>query len=85
MSINPQRVAHAIKDTRESLAAAGFSIEIGERGGLLSFAVKPGPEACPECLVPKAVFEDILGRELAEGGIQPASFELAYPLDEDDA
>ncbi|MFT3821756.1 MAG: hypothetical protein QM750_29740 [Rubrivivax sp.] len=83
MSIDLQRVTQAISATREGLAAAGFSIDVDERGGRLRFAVKAGPEACGECLVPRVIFEDILGRELADGGIEADGFELQYPLDDE--
>lgn len=83
MSPDPQEVVRAIAATREGLAAAGFSIDVGERDGRLVFAVKAEPGACEECLVPRAIFEDILGRELADGGVQVDGFELLYPLDED--
>lgn len=83
MSFDLQRVAQAIVATREGLAAAGFGIDVDERGGRLRFAVKAGPEACAECLVPRGIFEDILGRELAEGGIEAEGFELLYPLDDE--
>jgi hypothetical protein len=83
MSFDLQRVAQAIVATREGLAAAGFNIDVDERGGRLRFAVKAGAEACAECLVPKAIFEDILGRELADGGIEAGSFDLQYPLDDE--
>ena len=37
--------------------------------------------ACEECLVPKPVFASILGRELAEGGIEAGEFDVAYPVE----
>ena len=83
MSIDLQRVTQAIGATREGLAASGFRIDVAERGGRLRFAVEAGADACAECLVPRGIFEAILGRELAEGGIEAEGFELLYPLDDE--
>lgn len=80
---NLDDVSRAIQATRESLAAAGYAIDVAEDANRLVFNVKAVDGACEECLVPKAVFVDILGRELAEAGVPAASFDVVYPLDDD--
>lgn len=73
----------AIHATREGLRAAGYRIDVGASAGRLSFSVRAEPDACEECLVPRAIFATILGRELQEAGIDAAGFELRYPLDDE--
>ena len=81
MSIDPDQASRAIHATREGLAAAGYAIEVNVREDALVFNVRAEDGACEECLVPKAIFVDILGRELADAGIQAARLEVVYPLD----
>ena len=73
-------VSRAISATREGLEASGYAIECSERGGRLVFTIRATEGACEECLVPKPVFTSILGRELADGGIEAGEFEVAYPV-----
>lgn len=83
MNLDLEAAARAIAATREGLAAAGYAIDVSVRGGRLAFAVRAGEGACEECLVPRPIFMDILGRELAEAGVKVDAFDLLYPLDED--
>lgn len=83
MPIDLERASSAIHATREGLAAAGYAIDVNTRGGTLVFSVRAEDGACEECLVPKSIFVDILGRELADAGLQVASLEVLYPLDEE--
>ena len=74
-------VSLAISATREGLEASGYAIDCAERNGRLSFTIRAMDGACEECLVPKPVFASILGRELAEGGIEAGEFDVAYPVE----
>lgn len=85
MTIDLQAVSEAITATREGLDAAGFAIDIEARGGSLVFTLRPLANACPECLVPKVIFTDILSRELSEAGITASALEVEYPADVDEA
>lgn len=82
-SPNVDEASRAIHATRESLAAAGYAIDVAAQADGLVFNVKAVDGACEECLVPKVVFVDILRRELAEAGIDGESVQVMYPLDED--
>ena len=79
MAVDLDAVNRAISATREGLDASGYAIECAEREGKLLFTIRAMEGACEECLVPKPVFASILGRELAEGGIDAPAFEIAYP------
>lgn len=84
MAIDLTSVSRAIAPTREGLKAAGFDIDIDELGGILSFTLLPLSDACAECLVPKPIFLDILGRELAGAQIVVDAIEVHYPADFDE-
>ncbi|KAB2874508.1 MAG: hypothetical protein F9K36_07645 [Burkholderiaceae bacterium] len=83
MNFDLDVAARAIGATREGLAAAGYTIDVSARSGRLVFTVRADEGACEECLVPRPIFTDILGRELAEAGVKVDSFDLLYPLDDD--
>lgn len=82
MSIDAEQAARAIHATREGLAAAGYAIDVQGRGAGLLFTVRALDGACEECLVPKPIFVDILGRELADAGLAVGQLEVIYPLDD---
>lgn len=81
-AIDPEQALRAIQATREGLAAAGYAIDVERRGDQIVFSVRAEQGACEECLVPKPIFVDILGRELADAGITAGAFDVVYPLDD---
>jgi len=83
MTLDPEAARQAIGATREGLSAAGYAIDVSVRDDRLVFAVRAQTDACAECLVPRPIFIDILGRELADAGLQVDDFDLLYPLDDD--
>jgi hypothetical protein len=83
MAIDPEAASRAIHQTRDGLAAAGYAIDVEAPAGELVFSVRAQDGACEDCLVPKPIFVDILGRELADAGLQVASFQVVYPLDDE--
>lgn len=81
MTLDLAAVSRAITATREGLEASGYAIDCAQREGRLVFTIRAMEGACEECLVPKPVFTSILGRELAEGGIEAGEFDVAYPVE----
>ena len=81
MSLDLQAVERAVAGSRESLGESGFAMEVAERDGGLLVTVRALPDACEECLVPKAVFQAILGRELQEAGLPVPPIEVTYPVE----
>lgn len=78
-----EAVSRSIDTTREGLAESNYSIDCHDGGeGRLVFTVRALEDACEECLVPKAVFVDILKRELLDGGISASEVEVVYPLND---
>jgi hypothetical protein len=76
-------VNRSIAGTREGLAVSGYAIDCAEgSAGALRFTVRALEGACEECLIPKAIFTEILTQELADGGITGRAIELVYPLDD---
>lgn len=66
----------AIQDLRSSLDADGYRLEINEEGDRVNVAVVATPEACADCLVPRALFLGILEGSL---GVSEHSIDLTYP------
>lgn len=81
MRIDLAAADQAISETRKSLEASGFSVACADTGGVLTISLTAGPEACADCLVPRAVLESIVGRELAERGVQALGIRVVYPAD----
>ena len=81
MPIDLAAADQAISETRKSLEASGFSVTCADEGGVLTLSLTAGPEACADCLVPRAVLELIVGRELAERGVQAGGVRVVYPAD----
>jgi hypothetical protein len=71
----------ALAETRKGLAASGFAIACTSRGDRLTVSILPGPDACAECLVPKAVLASIIGNELAAHGVAVGSIDVVYPAE----
>ena len=81
--IDIEAVGRSIAATREGLAASNYAIECADGGeDRLVFTVRALDEACEECLVPKAIFVDLLTQELSAGGIAPRHVDVVYPLDD---
>ena len=81
MAIDLSAADAAISATKKGLEASGFSVVCGGRDDILTVSVVAGPDACAECLVPKAVLESIIGGELAAEGVEVQSIEVVYPAD----
>lgn len=79
MPLDMLAVERAVAGSREGLAESGFDMECADREGVLRVTVRARPDACEECLVPKAVFAAILGRELEQAGMPVRSIDVVYP------
>lgn len=62
------------------LGPDGYELEWRSSGAdTIELEVVAGPDACTECLVPKAVMLEIVNGMLSEVGVQVSS--LVYPAD----
>ena len=81
--IDIEAVSSSIAATREGLAASNYSIDCADAGnGRLVFTVRAFENACEDCLVPKAIFIDLLKRELSASGIAATGIDVIYPLED---
>lgn len=81
-TIDPAALERSLALTREGLAEANYALHAThEGGGVLRLRVSALEDACEECLVPKAIFVDILRAQLLEGGVDPTRIEVDYPID----
>ncbi|MGK9283487.1 hypothetical protein [Sinorhizobium meliloti] len=72
---------HALKATFEGLDAAGYALDVSVAGAELQMTVSAMDGACPECLVPKPLFLQMVKDELKEGGISFSAISVRYPKD----
>lgn len=70
----------ALKPMADMLAADGYLLEATRVAESVRIAVKAGPDACAECLVPKPIMQSIAAQHLADNGVH-ADIELLYPVD----
>lgn len=81
MTIDLEAVKSALEPTRKGLEAAGFTLDIAERGDGLQLTVVAGAAACEDCLVPKSMFKKMAADEISDGGLGRIDLEIAYPID----
>jgi hypothetical protein len=69
-----------LEPLRNALAADGYTLAVDSSaaGEALTLTVAAGSEACESCLVPVAVFEEIVARQLLEEGQSP-TITVVYP------
>jgi hypothetical protein len=63
-----------------SLQADGFEVEVLDQDRLVTVQVREGSAACPDCLVPAAVLQNIVTSFLEGEGALPADVEIAVVL-----
>lgn len=72
----------ALAPTRDGLEAAGFELLLTDSDGRLRMTVVAAEGACEDCLVPKSLFRQMAGDEIAEAGLAPVGeIEVVYPAD----
>lgn len=72
---------HALRATYEGLYAAGYALDLSLEGSGLEMTVSALDGACPECLVPKPLFLQMVRDELEEGGLSFPTIRVWYPKD----
>jgi len=80
--LNLAVVESALRPVTEALEADGYTLEVSasENHGL-RLEVIAGPEACEDCLVPKAMMERMVETALGGAGMTPLALEIVYPVD----
>ncbi len=68
----------ALDGIAASLEADGYHLAVTEARGRWRAEVTAGPDACADCLVPKAVFRGILAHTLR---VPAADVDVSYPDD----
>jgi len=72
-------LTEALQTMSDTLAADGYVLHADRAGDLVRVAFEAGPEACEDCLVPKAMMERMILDALSRAGIPAAGVELSYP------
>ena len=73
----------ALDGLRTTLAADDYRMDLAETGaGGVEVRITAGPEACADCLVPKAIMRNVLQDAL---GVPSDRIVLHYPGDDDAA
>lgn len=68
----------ALAGLREMLAADDYQLTVRESGDGLAVRITAGPDACEDCLVPKAVMRGVLHNAL---GVAEENITLEYPAE----
>ncbi|MCW2896226.1 MAG: hypothetical protein JWO75_5715 [Actinomycetia bacterium] len=77
-----EQISASLDDIRQALEASGFNLELDQPGDRsLTVTVRPGPEACHECLVPKPTFKRIVLDSIGTVTPAPPSVTVRYPAD----
>jgi hypothetical protein len=71
-------IVDALTPLIQALEADGYSAEIGEGAGVISFKIVAGPDACVDCLSPRVIMEPTIIHVLRQAGFDQA-LELSYP------
>lgn len=73
----PAAIETALAGQREMLAADGYALALASTGpGTLTATISAGPDACPDCLVPKALMQSYFEKAL---GPNAPAIRLVYP------
>jgi hypothetical protein len=80
--MNLDAITASLDAVRKSLEASGFNLELEEpENARLTVTVRPGPDACAECLVPKPTFKRIILDNIGSAELPPSAVVIRYPAD----
>jgi hypothetical protein len=80
--MNLEKISASLTDIRLALEESGFNLELDQpEDSTLMVTVRPGPEACHECLVPKPTFKRIVLDSIAAVPAAPTAVTVRYPVD----
>jgi hypothetical protein len=75
-------ISASLDGIRQALEASGFTLELDQpETSMLTVTVRPGPEACHECLVPKPTFKHIVLDSIGPEVAAPLAVTVRYPVD----
>jgi hypothetical protein len=80
--VNLEEISHSLAPIRQSLEESGFNLDVDQpESGMVMVTVRPGPDACHECLVPKPTFKRMLLDSIGPGLEAPSTLTVRYPVD----
>jgi hypothetical protein len=81
--VNLIRVTAALEELEAILRSDGYELTVTSDKGGLNAQVSATSEACPECLIPKGLFGEIVLERLQMVGISvsPDDLVISYPID----
>jgi hypothetical protein len=77
--LEPAALSAVLEPVSAALAADGYNLTAVLESGALRVEIAAGPEACEDCLVPKAMMRDMIQSVLHDAGVEAATLELTYP------
>jgi len=84
--LNIEEVRQRLGAASEMLAADGYRLHVarsepaGEQGSIVQVVIEATPEACADCLMPKATMVQILEHMLGDMDDRPR-LDLTYPVE----
>lgn len=76
----PPQFHEALVPFISALEADGYTAHADLRGDVFAFVIKAGPDACEDCLSPRAIMEPILLAALQRSGFT-GRVEVRYPAE----
>lgn len=74
------RARTVLEPVANALESDGYSLTVEDaQGGALRIRIAATPEACEDCLAPKAVIQPMIEQLLEADGLPTAGLKLAYP------
>jgi hypothetical protein len=73
-------IEEALRPLVVTLQADGYDAVIRANDEVVAFQITAGPEACEECLSPRAIMEPIITHALREAGFHQ-HLDLTYPAE----
>ena len=75
------RAEELLVGLQESLERDDYHLRVEDAAPGLRVVVSAGEDACADCLVPPAIFENIVGSMLKDGDLEVPAIEIVYPTD----
>jgi hypothetical protein len=79
--MNTETVDAALRPLTDALGCDGYAVDVALAGNAVLVHVTAGPDACADCLVPKALMTELVMQALGDAGlgVAPEQVSLTYP------
>lgn len=80
MDMSDEVLSERVRPLADALSADGYDLQVATTDeGRIVARIDATPEACPDCLVPKAIMAAMFSEAIYGGSSEQAQVELRYP------